>query len=342
MHSKHSSRQPFRFGVEVTPDRPISEAVALAKASEHAGIEAVFVSNHFDNRDPALILAQIATQTDSISLGPGVLNPYEAHPARLATHAATLDELSDGRAVLGVGAGDRSTLHALGIEHDRPARRVDETISVCRRLWGGERVDHEGTFSMRDGQLNYSAGEIPIYVGAQGPVMLRMGAAVADGLLVNAAHPRDYQWAREHITAGRERRAPELEPARIAAFASVSVAEDAERARAAARPPVAFITAGAPGETVDRHELDPDRVAQVQAAMAEGEHGRAYELVSPAMLDAFSVTGTPEDVEKRLAALLAEADAVVFGSPLGPDPLDAIEILGGVVDRLQEAVTWSR
>jgi len=108
---------------------------------------------------------------------------------KLASQVATLDEVSGGRAVLGVGAGDASTLRNLGFERDRPLRRVLETFKVAQDLWAGERVDHDGTFVARDAGLNYEVGEVPVYVGAQGPHMLRMAGKHADGVLVNASHP---------------------------------------------------------------------------------------------------------------------------------------------------------
>jgi 5,10-methylenetetrahydromethanopterin reductase len=84
---------------------------------------------------------------------------------------------------------------------------------------------------------------------------------------------------------------------------------------------------------LERHGVDPGRADEIADAIAAGEFGRAYGLVTPAMVDAFCAAGTPETVGDRLAALREHADGVVVGSPLGPDPADAIALAGAALDR---------
>ncbi|MFB6079003.1 MAG: 5,10-methylenetetrahydromethanopterin reductase [Halarchaeum sp.] len=315
-------------GIELTPDAPVSEVAALGERAESAGFETAFVSSHYNNRDPFQALAALADATSSVRLGPGVVNPYDVHPVRLASQAATLDETSGGRAVFGVGAGDRSTLRNLGVERERPLRRVLETIRVSRRLWAGERVTHDGTFAAREAGLNYEPSSIPAYVGAQGPGMLRMAAKHADGVLYNASHPRDVAWAAERVDEGLVERPDSRGEFEFAVFASVSVAADADAAREAARPPVAFIAAGAPDEVLSRHDIDADAARAVGDAIERGDFEDAFGRVTPAMIDAFAAAGTPEEVAARAAALRERADTVVCGSPLGPDRATAIGLLG--------------
>ncbi|MEF8773208.1 MAG: 5,10-methylenetetrahydromethanopterin reductase, partial [Halobacteriales archaeon] len=267
-------------------------------------------------------------------LGPGVTNPYETHPVKLAGQVATLAEVSSGRGLFGIGAGDASTLSNLGVERDRPLRRVLETFRVARRLWAGERVDHDGTFSARGAGLNFEpAGEVPVYVGGQGPDMIRMAAKHADGVLVNGSHPRDLAWASERVQEGLEDRPDDRDTFRTIAYASVSVAEDPEAARAAARRPVAFIAAGAPTPVLRRHDVDVERAEEVGAAVEAGEFGRADDLVTGRMLEAFAAVGDTATVADRLSALLDHADGVVAAAPLGPDPERAIELAGAALDR---------
>ncbi|GGM59512.1 5,10-methylenetetrahydromethanopterin reductase [Halarchaeum rubridurum] len=329
------SDAPPTTGVELTPNAPTETVASLAADAERAGFDRVFVSAHYDNRDPFLALSRVAAATETIRLGPGVVNPYETHPVTLASRMATLAERSDGRALFGLGAGDASTLAALGIERERPLRRVLETARVARALWNGERVDHDGTFRAADAALGYDVSPPPIYVGAQGPDMLRMSAAHADGVLVNAAHPDDIAAATDRIDDGLADRPPERGDLDTVAFTSVSVARDADAARRAARAPVAFVTAGAPRAVLDRHDLDPERAATVGDALRAGAYDEAFAAVSPAMIDAFCVAGDPETVEARLRETLAHVDGVVAGSPLGPDRASAIDVLGDVFERVR-------
>jgi len=319
------------IGVELTPELPASEVGDLAARAEDAGFDAAFVSHHYNNRDEFVALALAAERTETIGLGPGVTNPYETHPVTLASRMATLDELADGRGIFGVGPGDASTLENLGVERERALRRVLETVRVSRGLWRGERVDHDGTFQVRDAGLNYDAGQIPAYVGGQGPHMTRMAAKHADGLLYNGSHPADIAWASDRVEEGLADRPEDRGEFDFAAYASVSVDSDGQRAREAARPPVAFIAAGAPPPVRSRHDIDDERADRIGEAISTGEFDRAFEAVSERMIEAFCIAGTPETVGDRIEALLETADGVVWGSPLGPDPATAIELTGETI-----------
>ena len=316
------------YAIELTPEHPVDRLVDFGVAAEREGFSAVLASHHYNNRDQFQALAAIAGATDDISVGPAVANPYETHPVTLASRMATLDEAAGGRGIFGIGPGDRSTLRNLGVDRDRPLRRILETFQVARKLWAGERVTHDGTFVAEDAGLNYEVGEIPVYVGAQGPHMVRMAAKHADGAYFNGAHPDDLAWAAERAAEGREERAADRGEFSLLAYALTSVADSADAAREAARMPLAFVAAGAPEPVLDRHDLDLERAERVGEHISAGEFHAAADAVSDAMLDAFCIAGTPADVEERVAALEQYADGVVFASPLGPDVETAIDLLG--------------
>ena len=325
-------------GVELTPEHPVTELAALAERAEAEGFDTAFTSAHYNNRDPFQALAVMAQRTDEIRLGPGVANPHETHPVALASRVATLDELSGGRAVFGIGPGDPSTLQNLGVSADeRGLRPVLETFKTAQKLWAGERVDHEGAFEAEDAGLNYEPpGDIPVYVGGEGPHMCRMAAKHADGLLFNGSHPRDLAWAGDRVAEGLDQRPDSRGAFDFAAYASVSVAEERAAAREAARPPVAFIAAGAPEPVLSRHGIDAERANEVGERISEGAFGEAFELVTPAMVDAFCAAGTVEDVAALLAAVLEHADGVVCGSPLGPDVAEAVGLAGEALRLAEE------
>jgi 5,10-methylenetetrahydromethanopterin reductase len=316
-------------GVELAAEHPVSDLAAMGARAEDAGFDTVLASAHYFNRDPFVALDRIAAATEDVRVGPAAANPYDTHPAALATRVATLQEASDGRALFGVGPGDRSTLRALGVERERPLRRVLETFRVARRLWAGTTVDHDGTFTARDAELRYTVDAPPVYVAAQGPDMLRMGTKHADGVLYNAAHPRDYEWAAEHVQAGRAAGDGDAE---FVAYATVSVAEDESAARELARQPVAFVVGGAADPVLERHGIARSDARAVSDALEAGRFREAYAAVTAEMVDAFCAAGTPERVADRLAALLEYADGIVVGSPLGPGT-DAVEMAAGAVER---------
>ncbi|MEZ3116578.1 5,10-methylenetetrahydromethanopterin reductase [Halobaculum sp. MBLA0147] len=318
------------LGIELTPEHPPDRVVDLGETAEAAGYDSVFVSHHYNNRDATAVLARLATATDDVRLGPGVANPFESHPVTLASEVATLDELSDGRAVFGLGPGDPSTLRNLGLADDRGLRPVLEAFETARDLWAGERVDGGDTFDADDAGLNYTppqGASVPVYVGGEGPHMCRMAGKRADGLLFNGSHPADLAWARDRVDEGIGRAdgktAADFD---LAAYASVSVAYDAAAAREAARPPVAFVAAGSPPPVLDRHGIDHETASEVGDLIAAGEFSEAFATVTPAMIDAFCAAGTPETVADRIAAMLESADSLVVGSPLGPDLDAAVEL----------------
>ncbi len=320
------------IGIELTPEQPVEEIAELGVLAEREGFETAFASSHYNNRDPFLALDRIARRTTEIGVGPGVVNPYETHPVTLASRVATLAETSDGRAVYGIGAGDASTLSNLGYERDAPLRRVLESMKVAESLFAGERVDHEGSFTARDAGLNFDPpGEIPVYVGAQGPHMTRMAAKHADGVLFNGSHPDDFAWAAERVREGLADRIDSKGTFDFAAYASVSIAEDADAARAAARPPVAFIAAGAAPPVLQRHGIDADVAGRIGDHISAGAFDEAFEAVTAPMLEAFCIAGTPETVGERIDSVLEYADSFVVGAPLGPDLDAAIELAGSVL-----------
>ncbi|WP_423750857.1 5,10-methylenetetrahydromethanopterin reductase [Salinirarus marinus] len=322
------------LGIELTPEHPVEEVVALGVDAEREGYDAVFTASHYNNRDPFAVLARLAAETDDVRLGPGVVNPYERHPVTLASETATVAEMSDGRAVFGIGPGDRSTLRNLGLDEERGLRSVLEAFKVAKRLWAGERVTHDGTFEADDAGLNFSVpGEIPVYVGGEGPHMCRMAAKHADGLLFNGSHPADLAWARDRVEEGRKDRLSGLGEFDLAAYASVSVADDEAAAREAARPPVAFIAGAAAPPVLDRHGVDAERATEIGERISAGDFSEAFGLVTPAMIDAFCMAGTVETVADRMAAVLDYADSVVVGSPLGPDLDSAVSLAADAYDR---------
>ena len=325
------------YGLELTPEHPVATLSDLAADAEAAGFDAAFVSHHYNNRDQFMALTDIARETDDLLVGPGIANPYETHPVTLASRMATLDELSGGRGLFGIGPGDKSTLANLGYGQDGALRRTLETFKVAQQLWAGDRVDHDGTFQAEDAALNYEVGSIPVYVGAQGPHMTRMAAKHADGVLFNGSHPRDYEWAAEQVQKGLADRPDHRGEFDFVAYASVSIADDEDEAREAARPPVAFIAGSAAPPLLDRHDLDHERAGEIGDAISRGDFEDAFGTVTPAMIDAFCIAGTPETVGERVAGVLDHADSFVAGSPLGPDLEQAIALFGAVRDRLDSA-----
>jgi 5,10-methylenetetrahydromethanopterin reductase len=300
--------------IELVAEEPVDELVSLASIAEDEDFDGVWVTDHYNNRNPFVALTAIAAATEGVQIGPGITNPYYAHPAYTANAIATLNEYSDGRARLGVGPGDPNTLAALEIERESPLYEVLDAVKLTRSLLSGEKVTEDGL--VKEAKLNYDTESVPVYVGAQGPNMLRMAADHSDGILINASHPDDFEWSLEQI---------DETDAEIVAYTSFSVSEDRDAAKKYARQPVAFVASASPPPVLKRHGVEAGLADEIGSHIESGEFSEAFGKVTEEMLDAFSVYGTPEECAERVDELYETGvDTVVVGSPLGPDPKEAI------------------
>jgi 5,10-methylenetetrahydromethanopterin reductase len=159
-----------------------------------------------------------------------------------------------------------------------------------------------------------------------------MAAKYADGVLINASHPDDVAWAVEQVEDGLRTRPDERGAFDVLVFASVSVASSRDAAEEAARPPVAFIASGADPRVLDRHGIDADQAAAIGRLIEVGSFADAFAAVTPAMIEAFCIAGTAEQVAKKMDAIAESVDGIVAGSPLGPDPAAAIELIAEASD----------
>src|SRR4051812_28908660 len=195
----------MRFSVRFNNDLSVREYLALAQAAEAAGFGQFWVSDDLFLRSAPVILTAVAGATSRIGLGTCILNPYTLHPSEMAMIAATLDEASGGRFLLGLAAGAGDFLKWVGLEQTRPLATARETIEVVRRLLRGERVQFDGAALKgwtEEAYLRFPARSVPIYVGAMGPRMLELTGEIADGGLPLLFPPEHYETVTGYVAAG--------------------------------------------------------------------------------------------------------------------------------------------
>jgi 5,10-methylenetetrahydromethanopterin reductase len=326
----------MKFSLRLNNDLALAEYVALAQAAESAGFDQIWVSNDLFLRSAPVILAAMAQATTRIEIGTGIMNPYTVHPAELAMLAATMDELSGNRFNLGLAAGAGEFFKWVGIEQTAPLGTMRETITAVRSLLRGERVALAGRALQwsDEAYLRFTPPRItPIYVGAMGPKMLSLSGELADGVLPLLFPPEHYFTVRPLIAAGETKRDPALSPLDIAACIWVSVAEDSAAARRVLAHKIAYYGHALSPLILDQLGLTQNDFRPIeQAIMVERDVDKAITLVDERMLR-IGVTGTAADVAARLEPLIAAGVThLSFGPPLGPDPLQAIQMLGVVID----------
>ena len=319
----------MKFGIEFVPNEPISKIVKLVKLAEDVGFEYAWITDHYNNKNVYETLALIADGTETIKMGPGVTNPYVRSPAITASAVATLDELSNGRATLGIGPGDKATFDALGIEWTKPVSTIKDAIAMMTTLMAGEKT--EGGAQL--GGVKTVQEKIPIYMGAQGPMMLKTAGGFSDGALINASNPKDFEAAVPMIKEGAAEAGKSISDVDIAAYTCCSIDDDAGKAMGAAKIVVAFIAAGSPPPVFARHGLPTDTGAKFGAMLAKGDFGGAIGAVNDELMEAFSVFGTPAEFVPKIEALgKMGVTQYVAGSPIGPNKEKSIKLLGEVID----------
>lgn len=313
----------MRFGVEFVPYLKLDTLVALAKLVERDGFEQIWVCDHYHNRYVHSVLAQLALETRRVKLGPGVTNPYLIHPSMTAAAVATLNEISNGRAILGISSGDPVFLSTVGVEQRRPVTAVREAVYIIKELLAGRQINFTGKcFSCRGARLRFKpVNKIPIYVGGRRQRMLELAGSIADGALINASHLEDIEKCVGYIKKGLWARKRKPKNFDFVAYLVVSVDEDEEKARKAARGVVAFVASSAPLESLEHHGIKQEKVELVRHFLRAGEIKKAREAVTDQMLDEFSVCGPIEKLSSHIEELKEFGiTRTVIGSPIGPDP----------------------
>jgi 5,10-methylenetetrahydromethanopterin reductase len=299
------------YGVGLPPAAPAAELLELAEEVEGLGYDYLWINDERLERDPFTLLAAVAQRTSRVRIGPGVTNPYSRHPALVATAMATLDELSGGRAVLGLGAG--GTNHrALDIERRAPVTALRQAVELLRRLWAGDAVTVAGeVVRTNQAKLDFTPERprIPIYIGARGPRVLELAGAVADGVIVgNVATGEGWAYALDRIAAGAARAGRGLDDVRLTAWLYSCVADDEDEAVDAIRPMAA--TSLVTSRPVLRElgiELPDDFRTSMEArdwSLARASVTEAGRLLPADLVHRFGVVGTPESCRARLRALL--------------------------------------
>jgi probable F420-dependent oxidoreductase len=178
---------PFRFGLQLPWSTDAGELIAKAQAAEAAGFDVVHTSDHIgDGWSPLAPLLAVANATERIRVGTLVLNNDFRHPVQLAREVAAIDQLTDGRVELGIGAGHSFTEYqALGLQFDPPAvrkARLVEAVTILRKLLDGEEVTSQGEHYQLDQVRTMRARQekLPILVGVNGKTALAHAARNAE------------------------------------------------------------------------------------------------------------------------------------------------------------------
>lgn len=216
-----------------TPER-IAEQAVLA---ESYGIEGVWTSNMHDSRDPFINFVDAARATSKIKLGPVAVSPYELHPLKMANALLTLNEISGGRAHIGVGAGDGGTATAMGLKAVRRVRATRECTEIIEKAATGEPVQYKGEmYNVMYYHSSWVTQPAPdVFVCAGGPQMIASSAKYAQGIYLGDHLPHHVARVTETIKAEQAAIGRDDPNFRLLNFWAWHVKENQDDARAEAR-----------------------------------------------------------------------------------------------------------
>jgi F420-dependent oxidoreductase-like protein len=273
-----------------------AELVELVKLAEDRGYEAVFVPESW-GYDAVTTLAELAVQTRRIKLGTGILPIWSRTPALLAMTAASLDELSSGRFILGLGISGPIVIQDWhGVAFERPIQRTREAIAVIRLALAGERVTHDGEiFRVQRFRLGFHPPRpsIPIYLASIGPKNLRLTGEVADGWLPIYCSPEGLTSMAEEVAAGAKAVGRDPTAIEVAPYILACLSDDPEVGRHLARRHLAYYIGGMGTfyfNLMQRSGFGQEAEA-IQAAWKRGDRAEAAGQLSDTMLEALSLTG---------------------------------------------------
>ena len=300
-----------RFGVRLENDPTLSpqDYQELGAQAERNGFEAVWVPEG-GGRDSLTSLATIAMKTETVMLGTGILPIFARTATNTAMGAAGMAAVSEGRFILGLGVGHRTTVESRdGIPFKQPMTRLRETIQIVKALLSGDQVNFPGRqFQISGASLGAAAPEtkVPIYIAALGPQMLQMAGELADGVLMNWTAVDYLGEAIGHINRGAEIAGRDSKDIDIAGYVRVAVGDDLSASRDSLRRQVARY-AGNPFYHNFFQQTGFDKeMSTAAAALAEGNLEKAADAITVEMQDQVAVVGTVEEcraaLEKRRAA----------------------------------------
>ena len=325
----------------------VKAADTVAKL-EDAGIDTVWIAEAY-SFDAVSLMGYLAARTNTVKIGSGILNIYSRTPSCLGQTAAGLDAVSNGRAILGLGASGPQVIEGFhGVAYDKPLARTREIIEICRMMWKREEpLTHTGIYNLPlpEGQgtglgralklINHPVRpSIPIYVAAIGNKNVAMTAEVADGWLPIFYMPEKANdvWGAA-LAEGKAKRSADLPALDVVAGGLFAIGEGLEGFRDFMRPQLALYIGGmgARGknfynELACRYGYEAE-AKKIQDLYLDGQKKEAADVVPTEMLEAMTLVGPEGYIKEKVAAFAESGVTNLQVMAVGADPISDLEKL---------------
>ena len=320
-----------RLGICFSGGVNASEIVDLVKLAEELDYESAWVAEGHGG-DQFAILAACATATSRILLGTSITSAFVRTTPTIAMAAATVDQLSGGRFILGIGSSHKVQVEPEhGVAYKKPLTRVRETVEFVRALISQGRAKYCGeTVNIENFELWFSPfrPRFPIYLSAVFPRMTELTGEIGDGILLLRSTLASGAAVRGHLAVGATRARRDIENITITSLLPIAVADSREEALDSLRPGFAAYTGYFPRyaqRTIDQGFAD--EATAITEAWARGDLTAASAAVSDELIDASAIAGTPMECRKRIQEYRASGIDVpiLFPDVSGPDAKDTLE-----------------
>jgi 5,10-methylenetetrahydromethanopterin reductase len=298
------------LGVLLYSDYTSRELVELGELSEALGYRYFWYTDVRFARECYLGLAAVAARTDRMLLGTGVTDPYSRHPALTAAAIATLDEMSDGRAVLGLGTGGAG-FKELGLERRLPVAAMRETVQIVRGLLSGESTTVEGkVVSLAGGKLSFRPprAAVPIHFATHGSQITRLCGQIADGVMIaNTLVPEAFDFYVRQLDEGIAKAGRSREEVQVGLRVEACISDDDAAAFAVMRRRVASRVLGQYPHWDYLDELGvrlPQAFMDLAAEKRPVSGEQAAALFPAEAVETMVIAGNPESAARQLARAL--------------------------------------
>lgn len=289
------------FGFGSFPTEPLPKMIQLARLSEELGFSHIWIGDsHLIWREAFVNIAAAALNTTKVKIGTGVTNPVTRHPSVVASAFATLEEMTPGRFIMGIGLGD-SSVETMGVKPARLAQ-FEKTIKQMRALLAGEEVE------LDTGKIHLKhpcKEKIPIYVAASGSKTLELAGRVADGVIILVGiDPVYVKQARERIQAGARSSGRDLRDLHLVLWVPCAVS-DKSPAKDAVKAHVArTVIRPLPFPLEEREEKVREDIRKAYNYYQHMDQKASQAKVIPDwIVDKFAIAGTPEECRAKVEEL---------------------------------------
>lgn len=284
---------------------PAHEVVELAALAEEAGFGGLW-KGESNSTDPVVLLSAVAARSRKLQLGTAIYHIYGRSPVTLGIQAATLQDLSGGRFLLGLGVANQNIAGWHGGVFDHPLERIREYIEIVRRTAAGERVEYQGRYYATGQRFRLSwqprYGPPPIYVAGLGPKMARLAGSVGDGVVINMALPEKIREIAANVRRGAEEVGKDPASVEIIVKVRVSVNPDRQLARSRLRQVLTFYNLADYYSDMLRGMGFEEEVNRVHEAFRQGGFKAAQQAITDDYMDRLPVIAATsvEEVRERL------------------------------------------